>query len=196
MPRIDIATREARRRRLIEAAWRCASSTSYRNWTVDDVCDQAGVSKGAFYGYFAGKGELLVAMVEDDAAWVDDLIVRLDASPAAGSERLRRFVDAVLKRREDPGRVQLRADLWSEMLADPSVREPFVGLIRRRRLRVQSWIDSNAGSRSSAKALASIVLALIDGLTLHRALDPTAFQWANVRGAVDGLLSGLERDRT
>jgi hypothetical protein len=40
-------------------------------------------------------------------------------------------------------------------------------------------------------ALASILLALNDGLMLHRALDQGGFRWANVSRALDALLAGI-----
>jgi AcrR family transcriptional regulator len=197
VPRIGAETREARRQRFIDAAWQCAATKGYRNWTVDDVCSEAGASKGAFYGYFGGKVELLLALLEDDAAWADGVIRELDTSTLSGPDRVRRFIERILGRREEPGRVQVRADLWAEMLTDPAVREPFVAMIRRRKRRFQEWIESSVRSKDMeevpARALASIALALADGLTLHRAIDPTAFQWPKVRKAVDVLLSGLDR---
>ena len=42
-------------------------------------------------------------------------------------------------------------------------------------------------------ALASILIALGDGLILHAALDPAAFQWRNVATVLVMLLEGLRR---
>ena len=39
----------------------------WRNMTVDDVCAEAGLSKGAFYTHFSSKRALLDALVDDDA---------------------------------------------------------------------------------------------------------------------------------
>jgi TetR/AcrR family transcriptional regulator, transcriptional repressor of bet genes len=198
MPRIGAETREARRQAFVDAAWRCAATRGYRNWTVDDVCTEAGGSKGAFYGYFEGKGDLLMALLEDDAEWIDRLIGDLDARDLSAPERLRWFIQRTLQRREEPGRIQVRADLWAEMLTDETIRRPFVARIRGRRDRIRAWLESGLPNaeeaRASARALASIALALVDGLTLHRAVDPTAFQWRNVRRAVDVLLAGLDPD--
>ena len=44
-----------------------------------------------------------------------------------------------------------------------------------------------------ANALASILLALTDGLMLHRALDPTGFRWQNIRAVMDALIAGIDR---
>jgi hypothetical protein len=101
----------------------------------------------------------------------------------------------MLERGDDPSRLQVRGDLWAEMASDAGVRERFADLVRRRRAELKRWIDESiAGGEIQempANALASIVLALGDGLMLHGGLDPSGFRWANVRRAVDALLDGI-----
>jgi len=195
MPKITTSTREARRRNIVDAAWRVAAQQGYRNWTVDDVCAEAGVSKGTFYGYFESKEQLLVALLDADAAEVEGLIVRLRDEGGPVVAGLRLFVREMLSMREDPGRSQVRADLLAETLTNAEVRRRFVATVQRRRKLLQRWIESgiSAGELESvpSRALASAVLALADGLTVHAAVDPGAFSWANVRRAVDELLGRL-----
>jgi hypothetical protein len=45
-----------------------------------------------------------------------------------------------------------------------------------------------------ANALASLLLAIGDGLSLHAGLDPGAFRWENISHALDLLLAGLARE--
>jgi AcrR family transcriptional regulator len=164
---------------------------------VDEVCAEAGVSKGAFYGYFESKQDLLLALLEDDAGGVDALMEDLRRAPVGGVERLRRLVRALLERGEDPAKLQVRADLWAEMSANQEVRERFAETVRRRRLALRSWVEE--GIRQGelveipANALAAILLALGDGLMVHARLDPAGFRWANVRRALDALLEGIAR---
>lgn len=197
MPRIAEAARTERRQQLIDAGWRCASRQGFRTMTVDDVCAEAGVSKGAFYLYFDQKQDLLLALLEDDAADLDAFMDDLRRSRVGGVERLRRLVRAELRRGEDPARLQVRADLWSEMSANPEVRERFADVVRRRRVALRSWIDESieAGELVDipSNALAAILLALGDGLILHAGLDPAGFRWANVRRALDAIFEGIAR---
>jgi AcrR family transcriptional regulator len=195
VPKISTSARDERRRRLIDAAWRVAASRGYRNWTVEDVCSEAGVSKGSFYGYFASKEALLVALLEADAAEVEALIARLSRDGVAVVAGLREFVRGMLRMREDPGRAQVRADLLAETLTNDEMRQRFVATVQRRRKLLQAWIEDGVSGGQiidvPPRALASVVLALADGLTLHNAVDPGAFSWANVRRAVDELLGRL-----
>lgn len=195
MPKLRPETRVERRASLIAAAWRCAAVRGFRDLTVDDVCAEAGVSKGAFYGYFDQKQDLLLALLEDDAAALDCELERITASTGSGVERVRRFAQAMLARGDDPARVQVRADLWAELLSEETVRRQLAAATQRRREQLRSWIEEAVGSGElvtiPTNALASILLALADGLMLHGALDAGAFRWRNIRRAIDVLLGGI-----
>ena len=96
MPKLLDSTRELRRRRLLDAAWRCIAQEGFRDLTVDDVCADAGLSKGAFYSHFVSKEALLLALIADDAA----SIVRVADDPAtlrlSPVQRLRKVTETML----------------------------------------------------------------------------------------------------
>jgi AcrR family transcriptional regulator len=196
LPKISAATRAARRQDLIDAAWRLLARTGWRDLTVDDVCAEAGASKGAFYGYFDRKQDLLLALLEDETTAVEVLLGDLAARPLPAVERLRRFARAMLERAADPARVQLRADLWAALVGEPATRERFAATVSRQRIAVRTLIEDGiqAGELAEvpANALASILLALAEGLVLHAALDPNGFRWANVYRALDAVLDGVQ----
>ena len=156
---------------------------------------QAGVSKGAFYGYFEQKQDLLLALLDDDEAELDRELSQITNGSSCGVDRVRHFARVMLARGEDPARVQVRADLWAELLTDDTVRVRLAEATQSRREQVRSWIEEAVASGElvaiPANALASILLALTDGLMLHGALDPGAFRWRNIRRAIDVMLAGL-----
>jgi len=188
--------KEQRRRNLLDAAWRCVARKGFAELTVDDVCEEAGVSKGSFYGYFDSKQALLGALLDDDAAALEARIAEVQQSRGSARARVEGFVRAMLLRGEDPARTQLLADLWSNVPADPALRRRFSETVRRRRALLRSWIEEAAAAGElrevPANALASILLALGDGLMLHASTDPAGFQWRNVRRALIMLLEGLD----
>jgi AcrR family transcriptional regulator len=196
MPKLRPETRIERRQQLIDAAWRCAAVRGFSDLTVDDICAEAGVSKGAFYGYFEQKHDLLITLLEEDTAALDRELERITDTSRSGIERVRRFAEATLAHGEDSARVQVRADLWAELLTEDVVRHRLAEATQRRRELVRSWIDQAVASGElveiPANALASLLLALTDGLMLHGALDPGAFRWRNIRHAIDVLLVGIE----
>jgi len=195
MPRLADATRIERRQQLIEAAWRCVGDRGFQSLTVDDVCAEAGVSKGSFYVYFDQKQDLLLALLDDEAARIDEVMRDLERTHLSGVERLRRFARSMAKLGEDPARVQIRADMWAEMSSNPELRERWAAVVRERRAELRSWIDEGEASGElaaiPANALAAILLALGDGLLLHAGLDPSGFRWVNVGKALDAMFEGI-----
>lgn len=198
MPRISQARRAERRSGFLMAAWRCAARKGYRDTTVDDICAEAGLSKGAFYGYFESKHDLLLGLLEEDARAVDQVLYELDREPLGCRDRLSQFSRAMLEQGEDPAHVQVRVDLWSAMTTTPSVRDRFTESTERRRQILRRWIEEGVRSgeivEMPSNALASLLLAAADGLLLHNGLQPSAFKWFNIRKALDVLLDGLTAD--
>jgi AcrR family transcriptional regulator len=186
-----------RRRQILDAAWRCAERKGFRDMTVDDVCTEARLSKGAFYGYFARKDSLLVALFQDDGQRLDMLMDDLERRIARSRDLIRAYARAALTRSEDTGRVQVRADMWTAMLTEADIRKAFAASMSARRTRLRSWIEDAVAAGELVdippNAFASILLALSDGLLLHGSLDAAAFRWVNISKALDVLLEGISR---
>lgn len=170
----------------------------YRDMTVDDVCAEAEVSKGTFYGYFGSKQDLLLALLDEDVAGLDAVLDALNRRDVSNVVRLRSFAREMCERGADPSRVQLRSDLWAAILTEPAVRERMVAAVRRRRAVLRSWIDGAVSHGEMApvpaNALASVLLALGDGLTLHTSLDPAGFRWGNIARVLAAIFGGLSQD--
>ena len=198
MPRIAEADRPARRRRLIDAAWRCLARGSYADLRVEDVCAEAGLSKGSFYGYFETKQDLFYTLVDEDAQMLEEAALGGPERQSDASAMLTGFARASLRAAEDPARVQLRADIWAAATQDEALRERLrAGIGRRRallRASIEAGVDEGALAEIPANALASLMLALVDGLALHRRIDPGGFRSDNVQRALDVLLHGLALD--
>lgn len=195
MPKMGPDARRARRREFVEAARRITAEKGYRNLTVDEVCAEAGLSKGSFYAHFDEKRDLLFALLDEDAAAIEDLILGVGDTRSSGVDRIRRFLQATLERSADPVRVQLRADLWAEAATDDAVRERLRTTVRERRTLVAGWVDEAVANGElvdvPANAFAAVLLALGDGLMMHAAVDPGGFRWTNVGRAVRTLLDGI-----
>lgn len=196
MPKVTAQARQARRQDLIEATWRLLARGGWRDLTVDDICAEAGASKGAFYGYFERKQDVLIALLEDEAAAMEALLADLRSEQTGAVEQLNRFAHAMLERAADPARVQLRADVWAALASEPATRDRFADTVTRQRTAVRALIedDIEAGELRAvpANAMASILLALTEGLVLHGSLDRRAFRWTNVYRALDFILDGIK----
>jgi AcrR family transcriptional regulator len=54
----------ARRNEILDIAQRLIYTKGYEQMTIQDILDNLGISKGAFYHYYDSKGEVLEALVE------------------------------------------------------------------------------------------------------------------------------------
>lgn len=198
MPKIGPERRAARRTQFLTAARELAAERGYRGITVDDVCLRAGLSKGAFYGYFETKRDLIISLLELEVAEVDQLLDTLEATPDLQLEKIRTFVRTMVLRGQDPAEVQLRAELWSQAAGDPQLKAMIAETVRARRVRLAAFASAG-GERGEmvavpANAFGAILVALVDGLLLHHSIDPTGFRWENIRKVIDILIDQLALD--
>ncbi|HVC40919.1 MAG: TetR/AcrR family transcriptional regulator [Candidatus Dormibacteria bacterium] len=200
MPRLLDSTREQRRRQLLDAAWRCIARQGFRDLTVDDVCADAGLSKGAFYSHFVSKEALLLALIADDAASIARVAEDPETLRLGPVQRIRKLTETMLMQGADPARVQLRADVWGAMPTYPAIRAVVTAAVAERQRVLREWVDEavTVGDMTidfPPNALAALLLAISDGLVLHYALDPNAFRWGKIGRAVDGMLEGFSTRR-
>jgi TetR/AcrR family transcriptional regulator, transcriptional repressor for nem operon len=66
-------TQHESKTRLLDAALHAVRAKGYAATTVDDICHQAGVTKGSFFHHFKSKNELALAAVAHWEAVTEDL---------------------------------------------------------------------------------------------------------------------------
>jgi AcrR family transcriptional regulator len=64
MPKVTEAHLEARRSQILDAAWTCFALKGYHQATMQDICQESGLSPGAIYRYFESKEAILKAINE------------------------------------------------------------------------------------------------------------------------------------
>ena len=200
MPRISDQDRAVRRQRIVDAAWRRLATNGYHETTIDDVCDEAGVSKGAFYGYFDTKQALFLALLEEETEALNSVARELAEqelpvqSGFAGSYKpCWRSVTIPVGCSCAP-----TCGRSSRVIRSCAPRSP-----RRSSGAERCCANGSPEHRSRRprhraaprECAASILIAMADGLMLHRALDPQGFRWSNIRAVMDALIAGIDRTR-
>ena len=79
MPRGLTKRRPLTRARLLDAALDTFAEIGFQGATIEQICDRAGFTRGAFYSNFASKEELFYALFERNAALV---VERMEAVAA------------------------------------------------------------------------------------------------------------------
>ncbi len=79
---------ERRTEEILSAAFRVFSSKGYHNATVDDIAQEAGISKGTCYQYFPGKEDIFIATV---SRTLETLLAEADAAAGDAGDALMRL---------------------------------------------------------------------------------------------------------
>lgn len=89
---INAAVRAVRRDAFVEAAQRLIARKGYEGFSVQDVLDEVGASKGAFYHYFDSKHALLTAVIDAMTDAVLALVEPVRTDPARPAVEKLRFL--------------------------------------------------------------------------------------------------------
>ncbi|HEX6473265.1 MAG TPA: TetR/AcrR family transcriptional regulator [Streptosporangiaceae bacterium] len=65
MPRLTERSRQARRRRILDAAQRCFARSGFRATSMQEIFTESGLSAGAVYSHFASKEEIIDTIAEE-----------------------------------------------------------------------------------------------------------------------------------
>ncbi|WP_328447511.1 TetR/AcrR family transcriptional regulator [Amycolatopsis sp. NBC_00438] len=181
-------SRERTKERLLDAAAALFAERGVNGTSVEQIAERAGYTRGAFYGNFEGKHELVVALLEQrrsqEAAEVrglsGDVLARLKEWHAERAEHL-------------PEWFALRTELTLYALRNPGAR-PAVGENERAaRELIESGVRATFAARgveppADPAFLALIIHALEDGLLRQRYLSPEGTSDTVIADAVELLL--------
>lgn len=173
-------TRAQTRRRLLEAAATVFADKGIAAATIEDICGEAGFSRGAFYSNFGAKDELVIELLEEhliaNLAEIDRLF-DVAADPADFIQSM----ESEERRRDDviKGNGLLYIELMLYALRNPDNRPRMVERQNRsydktRQILGKIEADSGVPLPGPIDDMAALVLAFDDGLMLHQLIDPEA----------------------
>lgn len=115
MPKLSQQALDARRRHIMDAARRCFARHGI-NVSVDEVCAEARISKGALYGYFESKDAIIQAIADEHVTELEP--IRTAADPET---LLALLLERVSYR--DPLQSRLEVEAWTYSLHNPQLRQ-------------------------------------------------------------------------
>jgi AcrR family transcriptional regulator len=183
--RLDQRTRAARaqgreaRDELLTAALRVFARRGYSQAGVDEIAAEAGYSKGALYWHFAGKQELLLALVDERVdAPTREMVALLESAPPdrdMSAEATREFARQLSEQREA---VLLEREYWSLAIRDPELRARYTERQSELRGALASALEARARHLGApelpmaADEVARVVMSIIGGLGVDELIEP------------------------
>jgi AcrR family transcriptional regulator len=159
------------RDRLIRAAVQLIPELGWGSVTTRKVAARAGVRPGVVHYHFASVSDLLVeAAVQFSHDALAEPMAALASAPdvASGVDRLLTSVDSIAS--NDPAALML-SECFLAATREERLREQLRDLITVFRSDVAVWLRRH-GHHADADATAAVLAAMLDGLFLHRAVDP------------------------
>ena len=195
MPKVSEAYLEARRAEILDAAWRCLARKGYHQTTMQDVCEESGLSYGAIYRYFASKEEILIAIFERIAEVSRAIVEQAKAQtsdPRNALEAIGRVTFAYFDQPTFEFVTRTDIEIWPEMMRNEMLRERF-GESTRYWHGVVSGLLAEAQRRGELrpdldpKVVAALDMCTFEGLRRYRLIAPDIFEPEPIRQLLDTL---------
>ncbi|ANN14567.1 TetR family transcriptional regulator [Amycolatopsis orientalis] len=187
-------SREQTRQRLIAAAAELFAERGVNGTSVEQIAERAGFTRGAFYGNFDGKHELVVELLRRRTQREAEEVAALAEGVGSFAEMMDRLRAWNVERAEHlEGWLILRTELALYALRNPGAR-PLVGEGEKStRALLETSVKIELAARGAEPPAAPAFLALIlhaleDGLLLQRFLSPEGTGDEDVVDAVQLLM--------
>lgn len=174
-------TADERRARLIEASIECLAKDGIQGFTVDNICREAGTSRGLISHHFGSKNALLAAVY---STIYDKVLANLH-SLDFGNATIEALVDTLLSDAIINVRhLNVWLALWAEIAINPSLRaehRKHYAMYREGVARAISIIGKSRGTTVDSYEVATSFISLVDGLWLEQSIDPTVLSSQRAR---------------
>jgi TetR/AcrR family transcriptional repressor of bet genes len=162
---------------LIQAGITCLGKGGMSAFTIDQICKQAGVSRGLINHHFKTKEDLLTCIYAD----MTDHLVR-DSKNAEPRQQLVEIIETSFDE-QSFNRSNLRAwlSIWGEVATNNALNSLHQSRYRKYKARIANALTSIAESDKTeldADRVARQLIALIDGLWLEYCLHSAGFSLA------------------
>jgi len=188
---------EETRAHILQAALDLFSKNGYDATSVAQICQAAGVSKGAFYHHFTSKHAVFQALLE---GWLSGLNTQIDsllrAAPDVPSGLLRLASVAGPIFNDARGQFPMFLEFWTQSSRDPALWEtaiaPYRHFLDVFAAIFQKGIAQGSFQRVDARLTAQALMALAMGIVLQGVMDPQGAAWDEVAGqGIALLLAGM-----
>jgi AcrR family transcriptional regulator len=178
MPPRVTKRRAETRQRLLDAALEVFAEDGFGRASVEDVCERAGFTRGAFYSNFSSLDELFLAMWEQrSAALLEALAASLEDAVADGVDSLEDGIGRLLDRIPvDDHWYRVEAEFTAHALRDPIRRGVMAAREAHIAATLMPFIDralTQVGRRVVDRdAFAAALVAVHDGTAVQCLIEP------------------------
>ena len=191
---------EETRDQILTAAGQLFCKSGYEAAAVADICNLAGVSKGAFYHHFPSKQTLFLAIIEE---WLKGIDTQLFTERGKGEKvpqsltRMAKTLGFVFKAAS--GQLPMFLEFMVQASRDKTVWNATIAPYRRyqqqfHELIAQGQSEGSIKSEINPELASRVLISLAVGILLQGVVDPEAANWDEVtREGVQMILNSIQR---
>jgi len=195
MPKVSEKHLAARKQQIFSAATRQFSRRGFHQTSIQDICDEAGLSAGAVYRYFKNKEDLISQIAVENRQRNLALVEEIDRAESA-REKMRRLIETFFGMLDKDGcPVRMDIELWAEALRNPRImrivrqslnghHSAFVRIVE------QGQRDGEIRTDIKPEAMARMMISMFTGLLLQKGLlgEVETWDYVNVINALNEAL--------
>jgi AcrR family transcriptional regulator len=171
---------EETRARILGAALKEFSGSGYDAASVDDICAEAGVSKGAFYHHFPSKQAAFLAIFEDWLGSVDKgLNLAQQATVPETLTNMSRMLPVIFTQAD--GQLPMFLEFWLQASRDDTIWKATVAPYQRYldyfTTLVKQGIAEGTFRKVDPQSAAQVIVSFAVGLLLQGLIAPSDTDW-------------------
>ncbi len=186
---------EETRSNIIASAVKLFSTRGYNTASVDEICADAGVSKGAFYHHFESKQALFLALLD---LWLKTIDNAIEASKdKTVPETFMQITEAFPYIFETAGEgLPMFLEFWLQASRDEKIWQASVEPYRRYHryfaTLIKKGVDEGSFVEVNPELTSRMIISTAMGLLLQSLLDPKGAKWEKVaRDSTNLLVNSL-----
>jgi AcrR family transcriptional regulator len=175
MRRSSAQLQSDRRTEILNAAQRCFARSGFHQTSMQEICAEAGMSPGNLYRYFPSKEAIIAGIAERDRADAKESFAAVHEAPDffTGLAALARH-HLVERSGEE---IALCAEIMAESRRSPDIARIYQDIERDVKSLIVKMLERAAESGEISRGLdlegiATTLMALADGLSWRRAVEP------------------------
>ncbi len=174
-----------RKEQIVKATVDCITRYGYHNFSMQDVAKHAGVSKGIIHYYFLNKDELMMSVLDRVVGDIEAVLSKHMQTTDDSVKKLEGFVqvcfDIVKSTKEY---YQVNMDFWTQINQKDEVRSVIARHYNKFRVTcanvIEEGVKKNIFKEVNPMDYASLVIALIDGISLQWLFDDKTFDYPTI----------------
>lgn len=185
------------KKHILQAAENCFAANGFDSSGIAEVCEKAGVSKGAFYHHFESKEALIIELLNQ---WMKKLDRYLEIADSNSEDAVNFFYNiekiSIPAFTEAGEQLPVFLEIWIKSIRDEKLKgktiDSYNKYLQFFSKKIKESIKKNDIKNIKPDVASRMIIALIIGMLMQRLLDPENFNLKKVsKGCLSIIFKGV-----